>query len=539
MNSFRPPWTTLTAIALIALGGFLLRFSIASSEFLWLDELHTSWSTNESLADVAGRAADGNQTPLYFWLIWCIGSVFGQTELSLRSLSVVAGTGSLLVASWHTWKWTSCSIATTLVAWLVAVNVSMIYYGSEARPYALIQLLSVIQVSLFCESLRRLFKPSPVSKNDSQQRPWTFLWLAIVSILLINTHPTSIWLLLMEVMFVLVSRLIQRDRRSGSNEPSSVTFIDWARLVGTAMVVAVGSLPVIIQMVKMYGRSGNWQDISSTSGLWTEIVPEALVLLGLPVAFLISRRVLSHRLGWGSPGSAIQTGHIAQQLAFTFLWAVFPIGSVIALDFFEIAPMALQRYTLVGAIGFPVFAGLCLGHLSGRVGKVVLAGAILVITFVQNPLLESVAWQHRIPQFRFEDWDTPISEINASESKAHHPVFLFSNLIEDRNAFVDYDPQFQMYLLFPVNGLYRLEARGREISAGPTLELTHFSEQQINSIKEQGGGWVIIRGADIINEIGEEVRFRTAEKIGIPLSDVRVSVFDAGNSDVYWLSVDW
>jgi len=539
VNSFRPPWTTLTAIALIAIAGYFLRFSIAASEFLWLDELHTSWSVNGSLRDVASRAADGNQTPLYFWLSWFIGSVFGQSELSLRSLSIVAGIGTLFVASWHTWKWTSCSIAATLVAWLIAVDISMIYYGSEARPYALIQLLSVIQVSLFCESMWRHFKPSPASERGSQQRPWIFRWLAIVSILLINTHPTSIWLLLVEVMFVLVSLMFTRDRRSRSNEPSADPSVGWSRLLNTSAVVTAGSLPVIIQMVMMYGRSGNWQDISSISGLWSAMAPEVIVLLGLPFAFLISRRVLSHFLGGRLPESPDGTGHIAQQLAFTFLWAVFPIGSVVALDFFGIAPMAMQRYTLVGAVGFPVFAGLCLGQLTGRVGKVVLASAILVITFIHNPVFESIVWHHRIPQFRFEDWDTPISEINASASKSHHPVFLFANLIEDRYALVDNDPQFQMYLLFPVSSIYRLERQGREISAGPTLELTHFNEQQINSIKEQGGGWVIVRGPGRINEIGAEVRYRTAEKIGIPLSDVRVSVFDAGNSDVYWLSVDW
>src|SRR5437763_344046 len=75
------------------------------SESLWLDELHTAWCAVGPLDEVARRAAIGNQSPLYFWLEWFIVGILGPTELSLRLLSIAAGSVLPIATFWMARRW--------------------------------------------------------------------------------------------------------------------------------------------------------------------------------------------------------------------------------------------------------------------------------------------------------------------------------------------------------------------------------------------------------------------------------------------------
>ena len=76
--------------------------------------------------------------------------------------------------------------------------------------------------------------------------------------------------------------------------------------------------------------------------------------------------------------------------------------------------------------------------------------------------------------------------------------------------------------------------------AGPTLDSIHFNDVMIMSIKEHGGAWVIVRSdPELANEIGDEVRIRTAMIVGKRPDEIRISTLETSNSPVYLISVDW
>ena len=69
-----PSWkVTLGLLAIILLAAILRARHM--SEPLWVDEMHTAWVVEDSLADVADRAAVGNQGPLYFYVQWFVCSL--------------------------------------------------------------------------------------------------------------------------------------------------------------------------------------------------------------------------------------------------------------------------------------------------------------------------------------------------------------------------------------------------------------------------------------------------------------------------------
>ncbi len=113
-------------------------------ESFWLDELHTAWAIWEDLTDVAPRAEVGNQTPLYFQLMWLWKQLAGQSEVALRLSSVLAvslASALLVIAVCKTSKRLAAGILSGLV---LAVESNAIFFGTELRAYAWLMPLTVI-----------------------------------------------------------------------------------------------------------------------------------------------------------------------------------------------------------------------------------------------------------------------------------------------------------------------------------------------------------------------------------------------------------
>ena len=137
-----PPYSAVPWLIAILLLGVWLRCSQAH-ESLWLDELHTSWVVADGAGQIADRARAGNQSPLYFDLVWCVVQLLGHHEWTLRLLSLVAGSGLILATYELVRRWSHSVTSGLLAALLVAVSRDCIFYAQEARPYALLQLSAV------------------------------------------------------------------------------------------------------------------------------------------------------------------------------------------------------------------------------------------------------------------------------------------------------------------------------------------------------------------------------------------------------------
>src|SRR5262245_35983851 len=82
-------WELLCLALILGLAAFLRLWQ--AGESLWIDELHTSWVVSGRFSEVMPRAAMGNQSPLYFWWMWLLVQLTGQSEWTLRLPSLVAG----------------------------------------------------------------------------------------------------------------------------------------------------------------------------------------------------------------------------------------------------------------------------------------------------------------------------------------------------------------------------------------------------------------------------------------------------------------
>ena len=550
-------WPPLLIVLAVAAIGAWVRWLIATGEFLWLDELHTSWSVADSLGEVYERSLSGNQTPLYFWLTWLSVAVLGESEFSLRLVSLIAGVATIVAAAWLVLRWTGSTIAAVVAAILISLDVQFIYYATEARPYALIQFLGIIQVALFWRLISSGDSGGDLESGQAQPAEvasgaagggWRWLGLSLVTALLFYTQVTSAWLFLAEAVFV-VGLLVAGAADIGKR---------FKHLLLSAVVAAVlcaATLPGLSQLV---GRRSNWSSVSSVPDLLAQqSLPLGVWLLLPALALLIA--VLSRSGAGDSVGSDQPIWNRRwkcrrnRRLGFVLLWALLPIVGVVALDWFKIAPMAHVRYTLVGAVAMPIFAGLVIGFVDMPKIRLVLAIALIAVSMIWSPItagkfVSSGFDPSKLPGLRREDWQSPINEINASQAKRNHPVLLAANLIEDVDALENSDAEFQAYLRFPVGGFYRVENQtpsnadetvAREIIAIPTLLREHTRPSDIEKIKNSGGAWLIVRGTEeLAFEIENEVVRKMASQYpdAEPLKSVG---FASPHSHVYLISFDW
>ena len=301
--------------------------------------------------------------------------------------------------------------------------------------------------------------------------------LSLVTALLFYTQVTSTWLFLAEAVFV-VGLLMAGAADIGKR---------FKHLLLSAVVAAVLCAAALPGLSQLAGRRSNWSSVSSVPDLLAQqSLPLGVWLLLPALALLIA--VLSRSGAGDSVGSdqPIWNRRWNRRLGFVLLWALLPIVGVVALDWFKIAPMALVRYTLVGAVAMPIFAGLVIGFVDMSKIRLVLAIALIAVSMIGSPItagkfVSSGFDPSELPGLRWEDWQSPINEINASQAKRNHPVLLAANLIEDVDALENSDAQFQAYLRFPVGGFYRVENQtpsnadetvAREIIAIPTLLLS-------------------------------------------------------------------
>ncbi|MFK7767727.1 MAG: hypothetical protein AB8B55_10940 [Mariniblastus sp.] len=558
------PWLTVLAVLGIAAVVTFFRISVASNELLWLDELHTSWVVGDGLGSVVSRAADGNQAPFFFWLTWFAVSFVEATEFSVRLVSLLAGIGVLVVASLLTWKWTRSAIASVVVAALVGLDVQFLYYATEARPYCLVQFLGGIQVLCFWRFLNDFNFQFCLDHEGTKARSLRPHWgVVISSALLFYTHYTSAWLFVAEVLFFAVAwfggfKATQTEWEAQTERAAERRHF-LTRASVSAGFLALISIPIFLQMLEVFQRRGNWVGVSSIPQVAVEqAVPLASWVL-FPLICLVIAALFRFKgfevTSDGAGNGTLENGQLWKipsllspkmvPFIFVILWAVVPTVCVVVMDCLALAPMALTRYTLVGAMAFPVFAGLVIGNCKSNTGKLCLSVLVLAISVGQNPIAQNFAQNSERPELRAEQWKLPVQEINLREEKSDQPVFLFANLIEDVDAFKNDDPQFREYLLFPVQGLYAIDVANRTLIPCPTMPTTHFLDQHVLQSQQAGGAWVIVRSEPaLVQEIADEFRSRSERLLDgcspvISVMDSNKPVTGGLQNPVYLLSIDW
>lgn len=210
------PRYSIAALTFIVLIGLALRSFQLSARSLWFDEAF-SWRIIEfPFVEMIQRVGRDNHPPLYFILLQGWSTVFGESALALRSLSVLFGGSTIIGVYMFTVEAFGRDLSTgqtnndlrgraqsigLLSAAFVALSALQVRYSWEVRMYALAAALSVFSSWALFRALR----------PPSRLRRW-FLY-SLLALFLAYTHYYGLFMLAAQAIFT-AAFLLARDQWS-------------------------------------------------------------------------------------------------------------------------------------------------------------------------------------------------------------------------------------------------------------------------------------------------------------------------------------
>lgn len=445
---------------------------------LWLDELHTSWTVQGPWNEVALRAAEGNQTPVYFWGVWWIVRCLGESEWTLRLLSLVAGVTLVPAVALLGFLWTRSAILATLAACLVVFDPHCVYFAREARPYALAQLLVVVHFMAFTGRL---------AGQRGSRLAWNLtLWLAFF------THCTTVLVVAAELVVISFSRW----RRSWR---TPVTRRSWLQDLGLGILVGGCAVPYLSQLA---ARRTNWEafvpvpELAALGRLFAWIpyvfVP---VLCAACVSVFIPRWLLTPRREAAGPGA---DNHFLQRLAVgrwlrwdwplacILAWYIVPAVLAWTSTRLGIAAIFFRRYLMTTAVAWFLFAAWCGLRLRPRGPRLLFS--VLVLAAVAATHGQWVDFYYG--RHSGEAWRSAVGWVRETDATGRTLLWLRPGLIEDRAA---EDAALRDYLQFPVRGLYRVTQPVDRVEV-LARDWNGWNDRQWQRLREEPRGLLLARG---------------------------------------------
>jgi hypothetical protein len=203
-------------VLVITAVGFLVRLP-SFGDSLFGDEVGAYWIvTGHGLGTVLhllrGHSPELNP-PLWFILAWVSEKLFGASAQSLKLVSLLAGTATIPL-TYVLGRWTASVRAGLVASALAALSPFLIYYSSEARPYALLVLLCLLSSLALLRALR------------TGRVAWWGAY-AVFSCAAAYTHYTAVFLLAAQCVWALVTQPTRRLAIVAANVAAAVAYLPW------------------------------------------------------------------------------------------------------------------------------------------------------------------------------------------------------------------------------------------------------------------------------------------------------------------------
>jgi mannosyltransferase len=141
-------WRAGMFFVILVILAVALRAANLTAQSLWADEGNSVRLTERPLSLVIAAARADVHPPGYYILLWLWAKVWGQSETSVRSLSVVIGVAVVLVVYLLGQRWFGPR-AGWLGAFCAAVSPFQIAYSQEVRMYILVALFGALSAYAF------------------------------------------------------------------------------------------------------------------------------------------------------------------------------------------------------------------------------------------------------------------------------------------------------------------------------------------------------------------------------------------------------
>lgn len=292
----------------------------------WRDEAFSVLLAQKDITSLLQLTAQDFNPPLYYLLLKLWMTIFGSSEIAVRSLSFIFYWGTLYTVFLILRDIVKLSEKkASLYLLFVIFNPLLIYYAFEARMYTMFAFFAAL--SFYSFYMRRIR-----------------LYLLVTGIGLL-THYFMVLVLLSQVVFAYTSAYGKRHLRSMLKKMvlPSIFFIIWLLFIKTQKQTIVDSFwipalePKELFLIPAYLYTGYEAQLGF------------LAQKNISLLFWISTTIAA-LLGWGVIQMKRNHNHHNCQVLLYFLyWAGIPVLTVLVLSVFK--PLFLPRYLIFAVIG--------------------------------------------------------------------------------------------------------------------------------------------------------------------------------------------
>lgn len=319
-----------------------------------------------------------------------------------------------------------------LAAWLLVIDPQATYFGTEARPYALVQLLAVLHVWLFAELVER---PAPLKR----------IAMIAGAAMLFHLHYTTALLFAAELAWY-----VWRSTRARC----AYTATSLARDVAVGVLLAAPAFGVLGEV---FGRRQNWRAFVDQQPIWNGalMLPWGVTAVATAVVVAVWRRMRPPR---SDDGDRLPAGW-----SITLAWMLVPLTLAWLATASDAARLLSPRYLAVSAPAAIVLLALALGAVPDGTVRTIATLAFAVAGTATSPVIRSLATEKPAIAWRTDDWRGAVGYFNRHPLHGQGAVLLRTLLIEsDALTETSGDGALAEYSLYPLRSLYPADApRGR------------------------------------------------------------------------------
>lgn len=372
----------IITIIIGAVIAMIISLLIGLRQSVWFDEAYSILLAKQSVSQLLHLTAIDTHPPLYYLLLKGWASVFGWSELALRTLSVLAMGGAAFLAGMLAKRLFGARIA--LVAMIfVVLSPFLLRYGFEIRMYSIGSLVGIAATYVLILAL---------DSRDRARRLWLYaIYAALVAIGMYTLYYTAllwiahvVWLIWMHARKRGTFNELVRTPWLMAYVGAVVLFVPWLptflKQMGNGALAPISQAMTLENLLGIVSFYFVYQPIWQLSAVVSLLVLFVLVMIGWMSVKAFGRATVSQR------------GYLGLLL----LYILVPVAVLTLVGFMR--PMYVERYLAHVAIGGSLFVGVAAGlvypHVN-RIGKWLIGvlASVLIIGVLQLAVVGNFNFQ--------------------------------------------------------------------------------------------------------------------------------------------------
>jgi len=363
----RTSWAERHFTAILIVGAavaMLVSLAIGLAQSVWFDEAYSIMVAKQPIEQLLHLTAVDTHPPLYYLLLKGWAGLFGWSEFALRSLSVLALGGSLVIGGLLVKRMFGVRTALITLPFILFAPF-LLRYGFEIRMYALASLIGIAATYVL------------VSAVDAKTKRQLWIRYGLYAVLVaIGVYTLYYTALLWVAHLVWLGWITYREKKPVLRAPwlfafagSVILFLPW--LPTFVRQISNGALAPISQAMTLENLLG----IISFNFVY-QPVWQLNALLSLLVVFVIGT------LGYVTVQAfKVVSNDKKKYLLLLAFYVLIPIIVLTLVSLFR--PMYVERYLAHIAIGGMLFVGVAVALVTKKTTTItVQAAALLVVVLV-------------------------------------------------------------------------------------------------------------------------------------------------------------